>query len=168
MRALPGHVELGRLDDDPLLQVADRLAGRDAELVVEHLAQPTAGAKRVHGPTAAVEREHQPLDERLAHRMVADLGREQLAHPSGLVDREVRVGEELDRVEAEVLEPDHLAVHRLERLEVLVRRAPPQPERPAEVLDRFAGAPPCTALRPSRTHSSNWSTSNAPGSTTSW
>ena len=111
------------------LELAQSLAGLEAELVAQIRPRLAERLERIRLPARAVESEHQLLAPPFARR----LGRDEccdLAHEvSGVSGCERRVDPLLLRQEAELHELGDLAASELVECDVRIRRAAPQPKR---------------------------------------
>ena len=143
-RPAPG-VERRVLAEDRLLELAQRGARLDPELLDEHAARLLVRLERLGLPAAAVEREHQLAAEPLAERVLGDQ-RLELGDEVGVgAERELGVDQILQRRRRELLEPRGLA--KRERLEEQVGERRPAPER--ERLAELSARSSPSALRPS-------------------
>ena len=119
------------LREDRALELAERLARLDPELVDERLARTLIDRERVGLPARAVERQHQlrarALPQRLLEHEALELG-DELAVPR---EREVSVDPVLERGQAQLLEPRDLRVREGLRRQIRERRPSPQRERRA-------------------------------------
>ena len=121
------------------MQVAERAARLDAELVDERGPRRAEGLERLRLPAAAVQGEHQLAAQALSQRVLA---RQRLQLADELVvaaDREIGVDPVLERGQPQLAEPRDLALD--ERLvgQVGQRRPAPQRERRAQLLRRRRG-----------------------------
>ena len=135
------------LREDRPLELPQRLARLDPELVDERLARALIDRERVRLPAGAVERQHQLSPEPLAHGLLDDEAlelRDELAVPG---EREVGVDPVLERGQSQLLEPRDLRLRERLPREVGERCAPPQAERGAQRLSR-AGRVPVREPRP--------------------
>ena len=117
------------LPQDRHLELLQRLARVDTELVGEPLPRPGVGCQRVRLPITPVEGGHQLAPEPLAHRVLED-GPIQLRHQGGvLAQREAHVVGVLLRHEAQLVEPDRLRFGEGRTPDVGQSRSAPQAER---------------------------------------
>ena len=129
-------VERGILPEDRPLQLLERRARVDPELVDESPARLLVGVQRLGLPTRPVERRHQIHPEALAERVLGD---ERLELPDQLVvapECEVGVDPQLQRGEPDLLEPGDGRLREALVGEVRERRTPPQRQRVAQPLRR--------------------------------
>ncbi len=115
-----GEVERRVVEQDLLLELLQRLAGVEAELVDEPGARVLVGGECVRLPAGAVEREDQQPGEALAQRVVANEPFE-LADDLGVAaEREVGLEAQLERGQPQLLEPADLVAR--ERLVLELRK----------------------------------------------
>ena len=127
-----GELERRVVAEDRLLELLQRLARVEAELVDERGARVLVGGERVGLAAGAVEREHQQAAQALAQRVLAH-ERLELGHGLGVAaEREVGLEPLLERDEAQLLEPADLVAGERLVAEVRERRPAPEPERPAQ------------------------------------
>ena len=124
------------LFEDRGLEVSERRAGFDAELVAQDAPRPLVRAQRVGLPARAVEREHQlapsPLPQRLRRDGLLEIGYEL----AGLPQCEQRVEAVFDHVAAQLLECARRVRAALDLFETLVGSAAPRRQRVVERGDR--------------------------------
>ena len=134
------HVEGGVLAQDRLLELLQRPARLDPELLRQRPPGVPVGLERVGLPAAAIEREHQLSPEPLAERMPRDQ-RLELAHePRVHAEQQVGVDAILDRGQVQFLEPPDLRPGERLRGELGERRAAPERERRLRVAAREEAA----------------------------
>jgi hypothetical protein len=133
--------------EDRALELAQPLAGLDAELGDERATGLLVGLERVGLAIAAVEREHQLRAQALAVRVLADQALERADDIGVLAEREARVDELLERGHVKLLEPADLALRETLVREVGERRAAPQRQRLLERCGGGAGAAGCELAR---------------------
>jgi hypothetical protein len=123
------------LAEDRLLELPQRRARLDPELVDEHPPRGLVGLERLGLPAGAVEREHQLAAETLPERVLGD-ERLELAHKLGARTLgEPSVDQVFERGGVQLVEATgFVGGERLER-EVRERRAAPERERPAQLLN---------------------------------
>ena len=134
-------VERRVLTEDRLLELHDRPARREAELVHQHVPRVLVGVQRLGLPAGAVKREHQLPAQPLAQRMTRDEGLELGDDLVGTSEREVGLDPFLDGGQAELLEAGDLLLRERVEAEVGERRSAPEIQRLAEErrrLVRFA------------------------------
>ena len=126
-RRLPVQLQRRVLVQDLPLELLQRRAGLDPELVDERTAPASEDVERVGLPAAAIERDHQLAAQALAKRVLGD-ERLELRHELVLAaERQVGVDPLLDGREALLLEARDLALG--ERLVAEVGQRLPVPER---------------------------------------
>ena len=126
------EVERGILAEDGLLQLLERGAGIDPELVDERLSRDPVVLERLGLAAGPVLREHELRQQALAQGVLGD-ERLELGHELGvLAEREVGVDPPLDRQQVQILEAHDRGLR--ERLvgEIRKRRPAPEPERLAQ------------------------------------
>ena len=124
------------LPKDRPLQLLERRARIDPELVDEGPARILVGVQGLRLPTRPVQRRHQIPPQALAERVLGD---ECLELSDQLVvapEREVGVDPELDCCQPDLLEPGDRRLGEALVGEVRERRAPPQRQRVAQPLRR--------------------------------
>ena len=160
------QVELGVLQQDALVQLLQRPAGFDPELIDEDRSGIAVGSERLGRPLGPVEREHPLGPEVLAQRPpageVVELG-DDLGVPT---EREVGVDATLDRLQPFLLEPSDLAQERRFVGEVGERRSTPETERSPNQTDAPRGSPSTSAFARADV-CSNSRASSSPGPTMS-
>ena len=125
------RVELGGLAQDRRLQLAQRGARADAELLVEQVPQPLVGREGLLLPTGAVQRQHQLPVHGLLERKLPGQGL-QLGHqPGGLAQRQPGVEQPLHRDQPQPLQPVRVLAEPVQTGHVGQRRPTPQAERRA-------------------------------------
>ena len=120
------------------VQAPQRLAGVDAELTREQVADPPVGGQRVALPAAPVQRQHQlavqPLPQRMLCGQLVQLGGQRVVP----AQRQVRVDPGLDRGQPQLLQPGRLRPGERVIGQVGQHLAPPQaqrlPQRPGGLL----------------------------------
>ena len=114
------------------VQAPQRLAGVDAELAGEQVADPPVGGQRVGLPAAPVQRQHQLAVQPLPHRMLGgqllQLGGQRVVP----AQRQVRVDPGLDRGQPQLLQPGRLRPGERVVGQVGQHPAPPQAQRHAQ------------------------------------
>ena len=126
------RVERGVLEQDRLLELLQRLARIEAELVAQRGARVLHDRERVGLAARAVERAHQQPAQALAQRVIAD-ERFQLRHRLGVAaDGEVGLEPVLERDQAQPLQPPDLVRREGLVAEVGERLAAPERERVAQ------------------------------------
>ena len=147
------------LAKDRLLELVQRRARLDAELVDEQPARLAIDLERLGLSTGAVERSHERRAQPLAQRMLADEHLELGDELGVAAEREVGFDAPLERAQAELFEAADLGLR--ERLvgEVGERRPAPEAERVAEPLRRELGRAPAAPPRTSRSKRSRSSSS---------
>ena len=119
----------GVLPQDRQLELLQRLARVDAELVREPLPRPGVGCQRLSLPITPIEGSHELAPEPLPHRVLENRP-VQLRHQSGvLAQREAYVVGVLLRHEAQLVEPDRLRFGEGRSPDVGKGRSAPQAER---------------------------------------
>ena len=137
------RVERGVVVEDALLEVAQRTAGLEAELVAQHPARVGEGAKRLGLPPSAVQGEREPGVQSFAQRM---LGRQHLQLADHVVvasEGQVGVDARLEHgqpllVDGRCLGQGCAVVHQLEQ-----RRTAPQRQRVGQCATGGDGPPGC-------------------------
>ena len=139
VRRRRGRVERRILPEDRLLEGSELRAGLDAGGLDEHPACLAVGLERVGLPARAVEREHALRVERLAERVLGDerveLGQDVAVAAGG----EIGLDGELERTEAQLLEPADLGRCVPSHRGSYTCR-PPRTTRPASSCPRTAGS----------------------------
>ena len=141
-------IQRGILPKDRPLQLLERRARIDPELVDEGPARFLVGVQRLGLPTRPVQRSHQIHPQALAERVLGD---ECLELPDQLVlapEREVGVDPQLQRCQPDLLEPGDGRLREALVGEVRERRAPPQRQRVAQPLRRIGRQAPSEQAPP--------------------
>ena len=120
---------VGILTENRLLELHDRPARLEAELLHQHAPRVLVGLQRLGLPAAAVQGEHQLPAQPLAQRMTGDEGLELGDDLAVASEREVGLDPFLDGGQAELLEAGDLLLR--ERVEARSRRAAGRARAPA-------------------------------------
>ena len=161
----PREVERGVVEQDRLLELLQRLARVEAELVDQRRARVLVGGERVGLPARAVQRQDQQLAQALAQRMLAHQ-RLQLGHDLGVTaERQVGLEPQLERDQPQLLQPRDLVARERLVLEIRQRRPPPERQRLTQRRAASSAAPAASSVRPRSSRLSKRSRSSAPGST---
>ena len=150
------EIEPRVLVEDRALELAQPLARLDPELVGQRAARVAVGLQRVGLAVAAVQREHQLRPQPLAVGVLGDQPLEPLEQVGVAAQRELGLGQQLERRDAQLLQPRDLALARTARRPD--RRAAARataPARSSSVAAARAGRPAASSLRPSPTRRSN-------------
>jgi hypothetical protein len=146
---VPARAQLGRLDrerrvlpEDRALQLVQRGAGLEPQLLSQRVPRLPEHRERVGLPVAPVEGEHQLPAEPLAAPVLGDQRFELCDQIAMAPEREVGVDPVLERRQPQLLQPRHLGLRERFVADVLVGLAAPQPERLAEARLRRAGLAP--------------------------
>ncbi len=142
------ELEIGRLEQDPLLELAEFGRRIDAELDDEMLAEPAVGGDGLALPPAAVEGEHQLSPKRLAQGVLADELLELGDQGRMPAQRELGLDAELEGLQPTLVEPERLGDRKGLIGQVCQRSPAPHPECFARVW-----RPPGTDRRARRTPS---------------
>ena len=106
--------------------------GIEPEFVAERGPQVGVGPQRFGPAARAVERQHELGGEALAERMLADESLQLADQLAGQATAQVGIDPQLDRLQAQLVEPEDLGLRERFVGEVLVGPTPPQAERFAE------------------------------------
>jgi hypothetical protein len=123
------------LAQDRGLQVAQRLARVDAEVVGEGLAQPVVRGQRVGLPAGPVQREHELPVDLLVERLLPGQPLQVRYQLGVLAERELGVDQRPLGVQPHLVQPARLLVRQGDAGQVGQRAAAPQRERGAQVPD---------------------------------
>ena len=113
-----GRIERGVLAQDALLELLERAARLEAELVPQPNRAAPVRIESLGLPPRAVEREHELLEQMLAERMRRDERVELGTSSRSTTEREVGVDPSLERSEPSFLQPGDL--RRRPRLEAQI------------------------------------------------
>ena len=153
-------LEAGILDEHAALEVLQRRARVDPELVGERAPERLVARERLGLAARAVEGEHLLRAKALAQRVTGDERLELTHHLGVATDREVGLDAPLERREPELLEASGLGVG--ERLRELGQRRPaPQRQRAPDESEASTARPAVSAARPSATSRSKRSRSSS-------
>jgi hypothetical protein len=136
------EIEARILVQDRQLELLQRPARVDPELVDERTPPSLVDAERLGLPAAAVEREHQLPAQALPQRMSGDEVLELTRHLRVAAEREVGLEPLLAEVETELLEPRDLLLRESLVGHVGERRATPEGQRRRQRLGRLDGLTP--------------------------
>ena len=123
-------VERRVLLEDRALELPQRLAGLDAELLDERPARALVDGERVGLAAGAVERQHQLAADALAQWLLGDEALELADELDVAPERELRVGAVFERRQPQLLQPQRLELRQIRG------RSAPEVERPPERLGR--------------------------------
>ena len=129
-----GKVERGVLEQDLLLELLQHLAGVEAELVAQRGARSLHHRQRVCLSAGAVEREDREAGEALAQRVITHEPFELADDLCVPAEREVGLQPQLERGQAQLLQPPDLVARERLVLELRKRRPAPEPEGFAQQL----------------------------------
>ena len=120
------------MSQDRLLELAQRTAGLDTELLDEDVAQILVRGERLGLTAGAIQRKHQLRTQALAQRMLAHERLELADQVPVFAELELGVDALLDSRDVQLLEPSNLGLRELLLREVVERRAAPERERFAQ------------------------------------
>ena len=156
-REVPARAQLGRLDrerrvllQDRALQLVQRGAGLEPELLAQRLPRLPEHLERVGLAVAPVQGEHELPAEPLAAPVLGNQRLELGDELAVVTERELRLDTVLERRQPQLLEPRHLCLRERLVADVLVGPPAPQPERLAEARLRRGGLAPRQLGAPAR------------------